>query len=112
MPTRIVASSPCFCDTGQTAGDRFPHAIPLTSTDYLRIAGDSGSVQPQQSFIQYGYWQNNVKGITAPEQLRNALFAADTPKDAWALADAAHPEDERSLFRYIPLEKMARIDAD
>jgi len=37
------------------------------------------------------------------------LFAADTPADAWALADSAHPEDDGSFIRYIPLEKMARI---
>jgi hypothetical protein len=40
------------------------------------------------------------------------LFAADTPEDAWALADAAHPEDDGSFIRYIPWEKMARIYAN
>ena len=40
------------------------------------------------------------------------LFAADTPEDAWALADAAHPEDDGSFIRYIPREKMARIYAN
>jgi hypothetical protein len=40
------------------------------------------------------------------------LFAADKPEDAWALADAAHPEDDGSFIRYIPREKMARIYAN
>jgi hypothetical protein len=40
------------------------------------------------------------------------LFAADTPEDAWALADAAHPEDSGSFVRFIPREKMARIYAN
>src|SRR5215472_15324742 len=40
------------------------------------------------------------------------LFAADTPEDAWALADAAHPEDDGSFIRFIPREKMARIYAN
>ncbi len=40
------------------------------------------------------------------------LFAADTPEDAWALANAAHPEDDGSFIRYIPREKMARIYAN
>ena len=40
------------------------------------------------------------------------LFAADTPEDAWALANAAHPEDYGSFIRYIPREKMARIYAN
>ena len=37
------------------------------------------------------------------------LFAADTPEEAWALADAAHPEDEGSFIHYIPKDKVARI---
>jgi hypothetical protein len=40
------------------------------------------------------------------------LFAADTPEHAWALADAAHPEDDGSFIRFIPREKMARIYAN
>jgi len=39
------------------------------------------------------------------------LFAADAPEEAWALATAAHPEDDGSFIRYIPREKMARIYA-
>jgi|SRR2546428_1814459 len=40
------------------------------------------------------------------------LFGADTPEDAWALAAAAHPEDDGSFIRYIPREKVARIYAN
>ena len=32
-----------------------------------------GTTMPQQSFIQFGYWQNNVNGVTAAEQLGLAL---------------------------------------
>lgn len=39
------------------------------------------------------------------------LFSADTPEEAWALASAAHPEDDGSFIRYIPREKVARIYA-
>ena len=39
------------------------------------------------------------------------LFVADTPKEVIALANAAHPEDDGKLFRYIPKEKVARIYA-
>lgn len=39
------------------------------------------------------------------------LFAADTPEEAWALATAAHPEDDGCFIRYIPREKAARIYA-
>ena len=38
-------------------------------------------------------------------------FAADTPGEAWALASAAHPEDDGSFIRYVPREKTARIYA-
>lgn len=39
------------------------------------------------------------------------LFAADTPAEAWALAEAAHPEDEGSFIHYIPRVKAIRIYA-
>jgi hypothetical protein len=39
------------------------------------------------------------------------LFAADKPAQAWALAEAAHPEDDGSFIYYIPKEKVARIYA-
>ena len=39
------------------------------------------------------------------------LFVADTPEEAWALAIAAHPEDDGRFMRYIPREKLARIYA-
>ena len=40
------------------------------------------------------------------------LFVADTPEAAWALAIAAHPEDDGRFMRYIPREKLARIYAN
>lgn len=40
------------------------------------------------------------------------LFVADTPQEVIALARAAHPEDDGSLIRYIPREKVARIYED
>jgi hypothetical protein len=39
------------------------------------------------------------------------LFVAETPEEVIAMAEAAHPEDDGSLIRYIPKEKMARIYA-
>jgi hypothetical protein len=39
------------------------------------------------------------------------LFAADKPAEAWALAEAAHPEDDGSYIYYIPKEKVARVYA-
>jgi hypothetical protein len=39
------------------------------------------------------------------------LFVADTPAEAWALADAAHPEDDGSFIHYIPKQKLARVYA-
>jgi len=39
------------------------------------------------------------------------LFAADTAKQALALATAAHPEDKGRFVHYIPQEKLARVYA-
>lgn len=39
------------------------------------------------------------------------LFVADTAEEALALAQAAHPEDQGILLRYIPQEKVPRIYA-
>ena len=40
------------------------------------------------------------------------LFVADTPEEAMALAQAAHPEDNGFFLHYIPREKVARIYAN
>ena len=39
------------------------------------------------------------------------LFVAETPQKVITLADAAHPEDNGKLLRYIPKEKVARVYA-
>jgi hypothetical protein len=39
------------------------------------------------------------------------LFVADTPEEVWALATAAHPEDDGRFTEYIPKERAARIYA-
>src|SRR2546425_2309852 len=36
------------------------------------------------------------------------LFAADTPEEAWSLAETTHPEDEGSFIHYIPKDNAAR----
>lgn len=40
------------------------------------------------------------------------LFVGDTPAEAWALATAAHPEDDGRFLYYVPREALARIYAD
>lgn len=40
------------------------------------------------------------------------FFVADTPKEALALAIAAHPEDDGCFTRIIPREKVARVYVD
>lgn len=37
------------------------------------------------------------------------LFVADTPEEVLALAKAAHPDDQGSILRYIPQDKVPRI---
>jgi hypothetical protein len=38
-------------------------------------------------------------------------FLANTPKEAWALARAAHPEDDGAMCQYVRPEKGPRIYA-
>lgn len=40
---------------------------------------------------------------------REELFVADTPEEAWALATAAHPDDDGRFLYYIPCEPLARV---
>jgi hypothetical protein len=40
------------------------------------------------------------------------VFVADDSVSAWALGEAAHPEDDGSFVQNIPLEKVARIYAN
>lgn len=37
------------------------------------------------------------------------IFPASEPAEAWALAKAAHPEDDGSFIIYVPREKVARV---
>lgn len=39
------------------------------------------------------------------------VFAAETPEEAWSLAEASHPADEGSFIHYIPKDNAARIYA-
>jgi hypothetical protein len=39
-------------------------------------------------------------------------FLADTPQEAWALAEAAHPEDDGAFVQYVRPERGPRIYAD
>jgi hypothetical protein len=39
------------------------------------------------------------------------LFVADTSPEAFALAQAAHPDDDGFFIHYIPRERLARIYA-
>ena len=39
-------------------------------------------------------------------------FVADTPEEAWAMARAAHPEDDGALLQYVPKEEGPRIYAN
>ena len=55
----------------------------------------------------YAYYRGKCICVAGEE-----LFAADTPEEAYALATAAHPEDDGSFVLYIPREKVARIYAN
>jgi hypothetical protein len=62
-----------------------------------------------QAHVQEIYTRYRGKHICIASE---ELFVADTPEEAWALATAAHPEDDGRFLRYIPCEKLARIYAN
>ena len=55
------------------------------------------------------YSQNRGKCICIAGE---ELFVADTPQEANALAEAAHPEDDGSFVRYIPKKNIPRVYAN
>jgi hypothetical protein len=62
-----------------------------------------------QAHVPQVYAQHRGKFIcVAGEQ----LFVADTAAEVIAAARRAHPEDDGLLLRYVPREKMERINAD
>lgn len=40
------------------------------------------------------------------------MFIAETPGEAWAWVDAAHPEDSGAIVRYVPTSTGPRLYAD
>ena len=65
----------------------------------------------------FAWFQTHVKEIYREHRGKcvciagQELFVADSSVNAWALGEAAHPEDDGSFVQYIPLEKVARIYA-
>jgi len=37
------------------------------------------------------------------------LYAADTPEEAWEIAERVHPEDSGKFVQYIPKQKVIRL---
>ena len=62
-----------------------------------------------QAHIKEIYSRHRGKTIAVAGE---ELFVADTPDEAIALAETAHPEDDGSIVRYIPNNKLARIYAN
>jgi hypothetical protein len=88
----------------------------------IEISGDSGelaeSMMQDQRYFRNRDWleahasevfSHRGKCICIAGQ---QLFVADTPSEAWALASAAHPEDNGKFLRYVPVERGARIFAN
>jgi hypothetical protein len=59
-----------------------------------------------QAHVQEMYSQYRGRFICVAGE---ELFVADTPEEAFALATAAHPDDDGRFLRYIPRRKVARI---
>jgi hypothetical protein len=83
-----------------------PEELAKTRAQDERFGRNSAWLQAHAQEV-YTYYRGKCVVIAGEE-----LFAADTPEEAWALATAAHPEDDGSFIRYIPREKTARIYAN
>ncbi len=62
-----------------------------------------------QDHAQEIYMHHRGKCVCAAGQ---QIFVADSPEEAMALAQAAHPDDDGSFVQYIPRERFARIYAN
>ncbi len=84
-------------------------------TDPLDLA--NAQAQRKKFEQNFAWFQLHVKEIYQQYRGKSVciagqeLFVADQASTAWALGEAAHPEDNGSFVQYIPLEKVARIYA-
>jgi len=71
-----------------------------------RIAAWEKNLAWMNAHVDEVYAKHKGKCICVAGQ---ELFVADTPKEARALAKAAHPDDEGIYSRYIPRNNLPRI---
>ena len=96
-------------------GQQRPAVIMEEVTDPEEIA--KAQAQRERFDRNWAWFQAHVPEIYSQQRGKciciagEELFAADTPKEAIALATAAHPEDEGRFVHYIPREKIIRIYA-
>lgn len=92
-----------------------PTVVMEEVTDPEEIA--KAQAQRERFDLNWAWFQAHVPEIYSQQRGKciciagEELFAADTPKEAIALATAAHPEDEGRFVHYIPREKVIRIYA-
>ncbi len=85
-------------------------------TDPVELA--KAHAQREQFERNFAWFQLHVKEIYQKYRGKNVciagqeLFVSDQAASAWALGEAAHPEDDGSFVQYIPLEKVARVYAN
>ncbi len=82
-----------------------PEALAKARAQHQRFDRNSAWLQAHAKDVYTRYRGKCV--VIAGEE----IFAADTPEEAWALAAAAHLEDDCSFIRYIPHEHVACIYA-
>ena len=84
-------------------------------TDPVELA--KARAQRERFDRNFAWFQKRVKEIYQQHRGKcvciagQEIYIADNATEAWALGEAAHPEDNGSFVQYIPLEKVARIYA-
>ena len=85
-------------------------------TDPAELA--KAQAQRERFELNFAWFQKHVKEIYQQCRGKNVciagqeMFVGDQAATAWALGEAAHPEDDGRFVQYIPLEKVARIYAN
>ena len=82
---------------------RDPHEVAQAHAQAARLARNATWLQAHAADIYPRYRGQHI--CIAGEE----LFVAATPDEAWALATAAHPDDDGRFLYYIPVEAVARI---
>ena len=102
---RVLKGAGVAAVGGGAAGLDVGHAVGV-GTAHAQEARYTRNMAWFQAHAAEVYPQHRGKHLCIAAE---TLFVGDTPEEAWALATAAHPEDDGRFLYYVPREALARI---